>query len=335
MKRSAHLNRSGDSPPASSAADPTVTCDGGTDTFHSEIDMEIINHLLFHRALGDGAFQIDKYIEILRGINEGEHIIMEDPRDRTTALVFELVLQEDFNPWDIDLKRFATSYVRRITGDLDFITAGRLISMAFRVLKLQSNELLFSLTEPVEDDFDDIMGIEDWMEEDESYLYTRRVVEMRDPPIEETVTHRGNRPVTLFELVEAFGEAATESEKMREHNLRMQTERNRIAHLRRRNRARAGGQVHDEDYQEDIRLIGILLGGFGRKRVLFSEILPHSPIDPVTTFISLLFLNFEERIIIEQKDFPRGDITITIGEGEGSVTVQNALDSPLRMASEA
>ena len=299
------------------------------------IDMEVLNHLLFHQAIGEGCINIDKYLDILKGITEGEHLTMMDSRDRTTALVFELVLNEDFNPWNIDLKRFSESYLKRLKGDLDFITAGRLIFMAYRILRLQSAELLESLSEPDEDDFDDFMQIEDWMEDDESYAYTRKVVEMKNPPIEEAILHRGDRRVTLFELVEAFSDAAVESEEMMEHNVRMRAERNRLAQLRRKNRTHVGDRVHDEDYREDIRKITAVLRELDVKTLTFSNLVQHSPIDTITTFIALLFLNFDEKITIEQKDFPYGELIITIPDGEESTVLAAAMETPSALATEA
>lgn len=299
------------------------------------IDMDVLNHLLFHKAIGEGGINIDKYLGILRGITEGEHLTMIDPRDRTTALVFELVLNEDFNPWNIDLKRFSVSYLKRLKGDLDFITAGRLIFMAYRILRLQSTELLESLSEPDEDDYDDYMEIEGWMEGDASYAYTRKVVEMKNPPIEEAVMHRGDRRVTLFELVEAFSEAAVESEEMKEHNVRMRAERNRLARLRKKNRSRVGEKVHDEDYREDIRKVGSILKELNVKKLTFSELLSHSPIDTITTFIALLFLNFEEMITIEQKNFPHGELIITMPDAEESIALTAVMEATSELATEA
>lgn len=312
-------------------ADPST---GGL-RFDTPIDMEVLNHLLFHQAIGEGGINIDKYLDILRGITEGDHLNMMDPKDRTTALVFELVLNEDFNPWDIDLKRFSITYLKRLSGDLDFITAGRLIFMAYRILRLQSAELLESLSEPDEDEYDDFMEIEDWMEGDESYVYTRRVVEAKNPPIEEAIMHRGDRRVTLFELVEAFNEAAVESEEMREHNIRMRAERNRLASLRKRNRSKVGDQVHDEDFKEDIRRVHSVLRTITTRTLTFNELLPRSPIDKITTFIALLFLNFEEQITIKQKDFPYGEIIITLPEAEQTPGIVAALGTAPELATEA
>ncbi len=280
-----------------------------------EIDMVVLEHLLFHKAIGEGGINVDKYLEILRSLTEGDHVIMDDPRDRTAALVFELVIKENFNPWDIDLKRFALQYLERIKDHLDFITAGRLVFMAFRILKLQSSELLESLYLPEEDDYDDMMDIEPWMEEEESYLFTRKVVEMKNPPVEEIISHRGDRRVTLFELVNAFNDAVDESVLIREHHERMKEERRRQARLRKKTRSRVGEKVHDEDYKEDIDAVFTVLTNQEQDVIPFSRLLDDSPVDHVTTFISLLFLNFEEMIEVWQENFPYGEIFIRKNAG--------------------
>ncbi len=288
------------------------------------IDVAVLEHLLFHHAIGEGGIHIDKYLGILKGITDGEHLSMEDPGDRTAALVFELVIKEGFDPWDIDLKRFAILYMKRmkhsvrkdsIKEDLDFITAGRLIFMAFRILRLRSNELLESLSEPDEDDYDDYMELEPWMEDDASYAYTKRVIEMKNPPVEETVTHRGDRRITLFELVEAFNEATDEAEGIREHNLRMKEERRRQYRLRRRDRKSVGQKVHNEDYEEDINRVYSILSGLDGGLIAFRQLVQVSPIDDICTFIALLFLNFDEKVDVWQEDFPRGEIYVRMPNG--------------------
>lgn len=273
------------------------------------IDRMVLEHLLFHKAVGEGGIRVEKYLEILREVNEGEHLSMEDSRDRTAAMIFHLVLSEGFNPWDIDLKRFAALYLERMGEELDFITAGRLMHMAYRILKLQSKELLYSLLEP-EEDYEDSMDIEEWMEDDDSYNYTTRVVESPEPPIEERIIRKGKRRVTLFELVEAFRTAEEEAKRMKEHNLRMKEERKRQEALRRRNRKRVGERLHEEDYREDIKRVYEVLTALGKRHLTFQELTRISPVDNVSTFISLLFLSFNEKLVIYQENFPEGEIHI-------------------------
>src|SRR4030043_207185 len=81
-----------------------------------EISNEVINHLLFHKALLDeqqDASRINEYITMLQQTYKGEHLSIEDPFDRSIALAFELVLNNQFNPWGIDLVSFSTLYIKR------------------------------------------------------------------------------------------------------------------------------------------------------------------------------------------------------------------------------
>jgi segregation and condensation protein A len=60
-----------------------------------KIDNEVINHLLFHKAIideKDDAERINQYVEMLQKTNEGEYISIDNPFDRSIAIAFELVI---------------------------------------------------------------------------------------------------------------------------------------------------------------------------------------------------------------------------------------------------
>jgi segregation and condensation protein A len=92
--------------------------------------------------------------------------------DRAIAATFELVIDEQLDPWDIDLVSFARLYLKKIKkeGVIDLITAGRIILMAWKVLRLQSDYIVTILDqkepepEPLWDD------IPDWYMEDDGYV---------------------------------------------------------------------------------------------------------------------------------------------------------------------
>ena len=71
-----------------------------------EIDNDVINHLLFHKSLIDekeDATRINHYVNMLQKADEGEHISIEDPFDRSIAIAFELVMQQHQYPKDLDV----------------------------------------------------------------------------------------------------------------------------------------------------------------------------------------------------------------------------------------
>ena len=64
-------------------------------------------HLLFHKALIDdnvASEKIDRYLNILNEAPDCER--MQDPVDESIRTVFRLVLEQDFDPWSIDLREF-------------------------------------------------------------------------------------------------------------------------------------------------------------------------------------------------------------------------------------
>ena len=101
-------------------------------------------HLLFHKALIDdsvGTEKIDRYIGMLK--ERGQCETMNDPIDESIRSVFSLVLEHDLDPWSIDIVEFAKMYsVRKVKSSVDMIVAGKLIHMAWKILRMQSDVTL-------------------------------------------------------------------------------------------------------------------------------------------------------------------------------------------------
>ena len=106
----------------------------------------IYGHLLFHRAIideGDRSEKIERYMELLRQAEAGEGIVPLDPVDRAVQLVFQLVLSNNFDPWDVNLMEFVRMYTKKMHADeVNFIVAGKLVHMAWSILRMQSHEVL-------------------------------------------------------------------------------------------------------------------------------------------------------------------------------------------------
>ena len=185
-----------------------------------KIDNDVINHLLFHKSIideNDDSTRINYYVDLLQKTDEGEHISIGNPFDRSIAIAFELVMQEHLNPWDIDLVNFSTMYLKRAKQEkIDLITAGRIIYMAWKVLRLQSNNLVDSM-ESQEETYEPFgwgdIPTEMYLTNDDAYSYTNLVMNMPEPPITEPVRRDPKRKVTLMELLDAFDQAKKESEE--------------------------------------------------------------------------------------------------------------------------
>ena len=201
-----------------------------------KIDNDVINHLLFHKSLideKDDATRINQYVSMLQKADEGEHISIENPFDRSIAIAFELVMQQHLNPWDIDLVNFSTMYLKRAKEeDIDLMTAGRIIYMAWKVLKLQSDNLVVTM-ETQEEHYEPFgwgdIPTEMWLSKDDAYSYTNLVMNMPEPPLDEPLRRDSKRKVTLIELLDAFDLAKKEAEEHQLVEQQRQEERERLA----------------------------------------------------------------------------------------------------------
>ncbi len=266
---------------------------------------EIVSHILMQKEDVARKESIEKYIE-MAGDKSG--LYLKDPFDRAIALTFELVMEEQLDPWDIDLASFSKMYLNRVKHSevIDLITAGRIILMAWKVLKLQSDHMV-SLLDEKEENEDEWGAIPDWYMEDEGYFYTRAVIE-NGPPLQEKIRRKGERKVTLVELINAFEEARSEIKVNEERRKNRKEKRERFAEQAGRE---AGGNTHQENIEEEIKII------LGRLSKLNGRAMPLSDIcnkndkeELVMAISSLLFLVKENKIVIWQEDFPYGTIYI-------------------------
>jgi segregation and condensation protein A len=281
-----------------------------------ELDNDVISHLLFHKALIDennDMTRINQYLEMAQAAVSGESSSIENPFDRSVYLAFDLVLNQNMNPWDIDLVRFSSMYMKRAKKErIDLMTAGRIIYMAWKVLRLQSDHLVVNMEtkeEAVEQDF----GWEDiptgsWLANDDEYSYTNLLMKMPQPPLEEPLRRDSTRKVTLIELLSAFDEVRKESEQYQMLDQLRTEERKQ---LEQKARKAMKGSAHEDHLEEDIASVWEQITRFPRKSMNFTELCPiDSAEERIKTFISILFLAYEKKIIVHQQKFPYGEIFI-------------------------
>ena len=232
---------------------PTVL---GTAPVSREAAERVLNYLLFHQSLhgeADGQSPLlERYMTLVQELKEGVHVIIADPFDKALAMLFELVLDESFDPWEIDLGRFTELYIKRIRtdGGVDFAVAGRLVFMAWSILWLQSREILANREPPPDPAADVAAGPDDGflgeLTTPEAVDVTAAVLETpAPPPLEFMVRHHEARPVSLLELVSAFGEAEQEARRA----LRVEELRQR---LREEQRSPPEILVHGEIPERDV-----------------------------------------------------------------------------------
>jgi segregation and condensation protein A len=280
-----------------------------------KIDNDVINHLLFHKSLideEDDATRINHYVNMLQKTNEGEHISMENPFDRSIAIAFELVIRQHLNPWDLDLVNFSSMYLNRAKEEkIDLITAGRIILMAWKVLKLQSDNLVVSMEKEKEEqetfDWADLPS-EMWLENDDNYSYTNLIMKMPEPPLDEPIRRDVKRKVTLIELLGAFDQARKESEEYQILEQERQVERER---LRIKSRKRMIGTAHEDNLEEDVEATWNKITRSNKKTMSLFELCEEKEKEEfIKTLISVLFLAYDNKIRVYQKQFPYGKIYI-------------------------
>ncbi|MEA2055708.1 MAG: segregation/condensation protein A [Candidatus Thermoplasmatota archaeon] len=284
-----------------------------------KIDNDVINHLLFHKSLIDeneDATRINHYVNMLQKADEGEHVSIENPFDRSIAIVFELVMQQQLNPWDIDLISFSTMYLKRAKQEkIDLIIAGRIIYMAWKILKLQSDNLIGSL-ETEEERYEPFgwgdVPTEMWLTQDTEYSYTNLVMNMPKPPIEEPVRRNAKRKVTLIELIGAFDLARKESEEYQFLEGQRAEERARLVENARR---RMKGTSHEDHLEKDVEAVWQKIKSFPQKTMTLVDLCERKGKDEVIRILlSILFLSNDNKIVVRQKKFPYGKIYIkTVG----------------------
>ena len=189
---------------------------------------------------------------------EAEHQTLDDPFDRSVALVLSLVSSEGLDAWDIDLTSFLRQFTKRVksqANSLDLPACGRLIRMAWEVLHHQAAHLFDRIQyQDSEDDWDTGFDF-GWETEydDHEFHFTNTVLQGNADDVlenlfDERVRREEGRPVTLGELLSALKDAADDADAMK---LR---EKNRAAHAIEVEEmiSNVGGRMHNEDLDGDI-----------------------------------------------------------------------------------
>jgi segregation and condensation protein A len=277
-------------------------------------ESSIRDHLLFHKAIisdDEDNNKLDEYVSIVEQLEDGMTIAFPDPFDRAIAITFELSIKHNFDPWNVDLEKFSDEYLKHVkkNNDLDLVTAGRIILMAWKILKLQSDQVLID-AQTVQKQEEEELWHEpdgDWFTNDEDFEFTTTVINSPTPPVQEMIWHKGTRRVSLLELVGALEEAKRESEIMKILSERRAEERDRNKQIRRQT---INNKLHKEDLQEEIEMIYARISKFNGLPIPLSDIYTSELEDKITTLVSSLFLAHHRKINIWQRKFPYGQIFV-------------------------
>jgi len=257
-------------------------------------------HLMFHKALISddvGSESIDRYLRIL---SEDTGETMPDPVDESIRTVFRMVFEHNFNPWSIDLSEFVRLYTTKIKeGSVDIIVAGKLVHMAWKVLRMQSDATLEE-----SERYDE--PILDWGAEfDPGFFEEKEELYVPGLLLQEAFHRSPTRPVTMIELLDAFEEAREEIE--------INTERERIRlELKEKEPRKFDNKAHAEDDQKEVERIWSKIERLGTGPLSLSDLYTDNVLENITIFVSVLHLVRDGRLAIWQDEMPRGDIFVEI-----------------------
>ncbi len=270
----------------------------------------VLNHLLFQKAIideGDRSEKIDRYLGLLAQAEAGNEMVPSDPIDRSVQLVFELVLSNNFDPWDINLVEFTRMYTKKMHAEeVNFIVAGKLMYMAWSILKMQSEEVLSIHEQPMPgevicSDFD-MDSLDQFYDDPVLAKINTAVPSCVD--LTEAVRHQSTRPVSLIELLDAFEEAKRDAE--------IQELRQKAREALKLTNEKFDDKAHKEDYEKDVADTWDRIVKCGNGPICIEDLFNGDKEDRIMVFVSLLFLAKYGKIALWQEDLPFGQIFLEI-----------------------
>ena len=276
---------------------------------------------------------LDRLVE-LATLEQAEHQFLIDPFDRSVALVLQLFQSSDLDPWDVDLSSFLVMFNERIkeSENIDLPTCGRLVRMAWCILRGQASTLLERQERAFDFEEEDVWEFDGGWEsefDDADYNFSVGVLtgaaDEALPQMFEGRIHRDeSRPVTLGELLLGLQDAGrlAAEQRLREEIAKERREANARA------RERFSGSLHVEDLEGDLQRTweSLKARSNGAEKPIVLQDLVHdissksmeSGIDKeeaeaeaqVTALVSALFLTNRGYVDLKQEKGRNGKITL-------------------------
>ena len=271
---------------------------------------DLEQHLLFHKAMTENTDtyrRINGYMDILTKAESGERL--QDPVDEAIRSVFSLVLENGIDPWEIDLSEFVRLYNNKVVNNtFDMIVAGKLMLMAWKILRLQSDSTRTMSEPPVE-----VLD----MDADDSFFYEDEdMMVVPEVTLSEAYQREPVRPVTMYELIDAF-EAAREE-------IEVQRERERVrSQLKSKEPAKFDNKAHEEDDQRDVEEVWSRIQKLGMGQICIEDLYTRDLKENLKTFVAILHLVRIGRLDVWQEALPYGDIYVEILAEGASGTIED------------
>ena len=260
--------------------------------------------------------RVDQYIEIADGASSAAEVsTIEDPFTRSVTLLFMLVKEHGLDPWSLDMKHLIMEYQKYALkdDDLDLPLAGSVLGWAWDVLKMRASGAI-DATEPIPE------PQPDWVDFDFGWepTYAEQLEDSVEPPIEESVLFRGERRVTLMELVGALEDARNaENERKARLERRRQLKEARESVLS-EVAEKLSDKLHLDDPTQYKEKVWQRINEFNGKPIPIGDLLDRpEKASVVRTFVGSLFLAREGRIDIIQKELDSHSIYVKNLENAG------------------
>ncbi len=288
---------------------------------NGETRSQMEQHLMFHKALIDdnvGNERLDRYMDIL--MNQDTERML-DPTDEAIRSIFSLVFENCLDPWEIDIREFVRLYGGKVRNSrVDMIVAGKLMLMAWRILRMQTDRTLeeSERDQIVFDDF--LFGLDvDYFTPEPETLYVPEAefsVAVRRDPV---------RPVTMLELLDAFDEAREEME--------IYAERERVRQeLRAKEPRKFENKAHEEDDRKEMEQVWEKIQKMGTGPMALTDLFTGNVMENITVFVAALHLVRNGKINIWQTELPNGEIFVEIKTDWATATVEDELSPAIREA---
>jgi segregation and condensation protein A len=207
------------------------------------------------------------------------------------AIIYDLINTEQLDPWDIDIIVLSNRFLEKIRAleEANFFVSSKVLFAAALLLRIKSDILLN----------DDLQSLDDILfgkKEDKKYVQERIELDEEIPGLVARTPLPRFRKVTLAELMASLGKAiATENRRIRKVVLSKQYERE----------AEAVMPKHNINLKDRIADIYQKLSEMFEKRedkLPFSEISGDTKEERVYAFVSLLHLDNQQKVWLEQEN---------------------------------
>ena len=153
-------------------------------------------------------------------------------------------------------------------------------------------------------------------EADDSFFFDDEPMYVPEVSFREAYQREPVRPVTMYELIDAFEDARKEIE--------IQRERERVrAELKAKEPKTFQNKAHEEDDEQVIEAVWRRIERLGTGQISIRDLYTGSLDENITVFVSVLHLVRDGRLAVWQDDLPRGEIYVEIKTEWTSGTIED------------